>query len=66
MHAFRAIYRYTLHVAVGKRLPGPPSKWPALDGTYCWLEGSRCTSFVSTILGLDLFVASVVPMIGSN
>ena len=43
----------TLHVALGKRLPGPPSDWSAPDHTscdwsapdhtYCWLKGSRYT-----------------------
>ena len=44
-----------LHIALGKRLPGPPSDWPAPHRTHCWLKGSRYTSLCLLKLGFTCF-----------
>ena len=45
----------TLHIALGKRLPGPPSDWPALDRTDWWVKGSRHASLCLLRLGFTEF-----------
>lgn len=59
----------TLHIALGKRLPGLPSDWSAPVRTYCWLKGFRYTflrlfNWASPIIGLIYMNGSTEPFSG--
>ena len=52
----RLLVRCIPGITLGKRLPGPPSEWPAPDLSNCWLKGSRRTPLCLLKLGFTYYL----------